>query len=32
MIGAGARHLLEQTMLAELLDQGNRDAGLRQRE
>ena len=32
MIGPGPRHLLEQVMIAQLLDQAHRDAGLRQRE
>ncbi len=32
VIGPGPRHLLEEVMIAQLLDQAHRDAGLRQRE
>ena len=32
MVGAGARHLLEEIVVAQRLDQADRDAVLRQRE
>jgi hypothetical protein len=32
VIGAGARHLLEEIVLSQLLDQAHRDTGLRQRQ